>query len=115
VANAGQPLRFYRNEQANLNRWIGFDLVGRTGPRDPFGARVTVVLKSGKRLTRELEPANGFLSQSDWRLHFGLGPDSEVNQVIIRWPGGRRQELRALAAGRYHEIFEPSDAYGTTN
>lgn len=110
-ANEGQPLRFYRNEQLNSNHWIGFRLEGTRSNRDAFGARVTVRLKD-KTLTRELEPANGFMAQSDARLHFGLGPDPRIEEAAIRWPSGAVQKLTDLAPDRYHRVREPSENAG---
>ncbi|MCR4294094.1 MAG: CRTAC1 family protein, partial [Elusimicrobia bacterium] len=90
-ANEGQPLRFYRNEPRDeANLWLGFKLIGTRSNRDAFGARVQVRLK-GRTLSREVEPANGFMSQSDGRLHFGLGREPALEEVVIRWPSGTVQ------------------------
>ena len=105
-ANEGQPLRFYRNEQLNANRWIGFRLTGTRSNRDAFGARVEVRL-ADRTLSRELEPANGFMAQSDGRIHFGLGLEPELREVVIRWPSGEVQRLRNQRLDRYHAVKEP--------
>lgn len=105
-ANVGQPARFYRNEQKNRNHWIGFELTGTRSNRDAWGSVVTVKA-AGRTMTRELQPANGYLSQSDSRLHFGLGPDAKIESVEVRWPSGRTQTLPAPAPNRYHKITEP--------
>lgn len=105
-ANEGQPLRFYRNDGGGS--WIGFKLVGRRSNRDAFGARVQVRLKD-KTLSREVQPANGFMAQSDGRLHFGLGREPEILEAVVRWPSGTVQRLEGLAPGRYHLVEEPKD------
>lgn len=108
VTNDAQPVRFYRNVAGHDNGWIGFRLVATRGARDAFGARVSVRLRSGALLTRELQPANGYLSQSDARLHFGLGPEPAVESVTVRWPGRAAQTLAGPPApGRYHTVVEP--------
>ncbi len=107
-ANEGQPLRFYRNEQRDLDRaWLGFKLVGTRSNRNAFGARVQVRLK-GKTLSREVQPANGFMAQSDGRLHFGLGREPAFEEAVIRWPSGTIQRLTGLALNRYHAVEEPA-------
>ncbi|HVE13472.1 MAG TPA: CRTAC1 family protein [Elusimicrobiota bacterium] len=106
-ATQGQPARFYRNERRNANHWIGFKLVGTRSNKDALGAEVEVRLK-GRALRRQQQPLNGFMSQSDERLHFGLGKDAVLESVSILWPSGRRQTLPALALDRYHVIQEPS-------
>jgi hypothetical protein len=40
-------------------------------------------------------------------MHFGLGPTRRVDQVVIDWPSGVRNELFDLRAGRRREIIEP--------
>lgn len=104
--NEGQPLRYYRNAQDNGGAWIGFKLVGTRSNRDAFGATVAVRLKD-KTLTREVEPGNGYMAQSDARLHFGLGKDPKIEEISVRWPSGLRQALPKLEPGRYHTITEP--------
>ncbi len=105
-AVVGGTARFYRNDQDNGNAWIGFKLIGSRSNRDAFGARVRVELE-GKILSAEVEPANGLQSQSDSRLHFGLGGASGVKRVVIRWPSGTEQTLTGLKTGFYHTVKEP--------
>ena len=113
VANFDQPARLFRNRQQNDNHWIGFSLVGTRSGTDAFGAKVTLRLDGDvgmKLMTRELRPLNGYVSQSDPRLHFGLGKDAKIRSITVRWPSGLEQELQGLALDRYHEIHEPSAA-----
>jgi hypothetical protein len=110
VANLSQPAQLYRNHQNNENRWIGFELTGTRSGTDAFGAKVTVKLEGGGVLTRELRPTNGYLSQSDPRLHFGLGADPKIESITVRWPSGLAQPLSGLAPGKYHRIREPDAA-----
>ena len=106
-ANQAQPVRLYLNETRSAGRWMGFSLEGGRSNRDAWGTRVSVRLKGGRTLSRELEPANGYAAQSDARLHFGLGRDPEIESVEVRWPGGEKQELRGFLADRYHPLREP--------
>jgi hypothetical protein len=106
-ANVGQPARFFQNVAKHANHWIGFDLTGTRSNRDAFGAVVTVKLSSGLQQSRELEPANGFQSESDHRLLFGLGANPAIESVSIRWPRSGMQELSGLTIDRYHEVTEP--------
>lgn len=102
--NQNQPLLYYANESPP-RPWVGFSLEGRPPNTGAWGARVEVVTDRG-RMARELRPANGFMSQSDPRLHFGLG-EARLRSVTVRWPDGRRQTLTGLAPGRYHRLVEP--------
>ncbi|MBI3548949.1 MAG: CRTAC1 family protein [Elusimicrobia bacterium] len=109
VSNDAQALRFYRNDPIGAaGAWIGFKLVGTKRNPDAWGSKVTLRLADGRVMTRELQPGNGFMSQSDDRLHFGLGGGPAIDSIEVRWPSGRRQELSGMAPGRYHTVKEPS-------
>ncbi|MBI3550794.1 MAG: CRTAC1 family protein [Elusimicrobia bacterium] len=104
-ATRASALQFYANEQRNKNRWIGLDLVARGG-REALGAKAKALLKDGRTLERQLQPANGYLSQSDGRIHFGLGAAAELESIELRWPSGAVQKLQGLTTNRYHRIVE---------
>ena len=60
--------------------------------RDAIGARITVI--SGRRKhIEEVRSGGYFISQGDFRVHFGLGPVTKVD-VRIRWPGVARRASR---------------------
>ncbi len=95
------------NDSPDGHRWIAFRLRGTRSPRDGQGARVTV--RSGS-MTQHNHVAFtvGYASASAGPLHFGLGPDEEAESVEIVWPGGARQQLGKLKAGRVYDINEPA-------
>jgi hypothetical protein len=41
------------------------------------------------------------VSQSDTRVHFGLGPDTAVRSLIVRWAGG---DARTYAIDRVDAV-----------
>ncbi len=45
-------------------------------------------------------------SCSDPRAHFGLGAADRIDEVQVRWPGGRVQEFGEVAADRHYVIDE---------
>ena len=47
-----------------------------------------------------------YLSASDPRLLFGLGTATAVDEVEVRWPGGRRERFGAFPARRYVTLKE---------
>ena len=105
-ANWRGPARLYRTIQKNRNHWLGFRLVGTRSNRDAVGASVSV-RQHGRTMTREVEPANGFLSQRDPRLLFGLGDAPAVETVTVRWPTGRTHTAKVSLLDRYYTIVEP--------
>jgi hypothetical protein len=51
--------------------------------------------------------AGSYLSSSDKRVHFGLGLETTVQKVEIRWPSGILQTLRDVKADQILEVDEP--------
>ena len=80
------------------------ELAGRGANRQAIGARLTAELPSGRRLVRTVQAGSSYLTSSDPRVLFGLGEDTSVRKLTIRWPSGSEQALENLPAGRYVKI-----------
>jgi hypothetical protein len=52
--------------------------------------------------------AGSYLSSSDKRVHFGLGPETLARTIDIRWPSGIRQTMRDVRVDQILKIEEPS-------
>jgi hypothetical protein len=86
--------------------WVGVRLVGdgRTCARDAVGSTVSIALPGQPLLLREVQGANGFSSQNDVRVHFGLGSYTGRSVTArVRWCGDSVREY-TLAPGRYHIV-----------
>src|SRR5579883_2288074 len=68
------------------NNWIKVKLIGVHSNRSAIGARVRC-RAGGHTQMQEVRSGGSYLSQSDMRLHFGLG-DAKECALEIRWPGG---------------------------
>jgi hypothetical protein len=115
VANQRGPLLLYTNQVAPDRQWIAFDLTGSCrgeaaappcSNRSAIGARVEVFW-NGRQQVQEVSGGSGFCAQNQRRLHFGLGAGASVDRVVIRWPSGKTQELKAPPTGRVHQVQEP--------
>ena len=76
--------------------WLRVRLVGNGSSvsRDAVGAQVRIRL--GRRtLTRQVESGTGEGNQNDAVLHFGLGSRARRVELVVRWPGGQTQTVRA--------------------
>jgi hypothetical protein len=56
----------------------------------------------------EVRSGGSYLSQSDFRLHFGLGRATRIERIDIDWPSGLRQVERGLEVNRIVTIRETS-------
>ena len=57
-----------------------------------MGARATLEA-DGRSQVREVKAGSSYLSQNDPRLHFGLGDQSRVDRLNVRWPNGVTEEI----------------------
>jgi hypothetical protein len=113
VLNLGQPPSLLMNTLTNSNHRVLFKLVGSKSNRAAIGARVTV--QAGQlRQFSEVRGGASYLSQNDLRLHFGLGSESQLQSVEIRWPNGNVETLNDLAADRIYTIVEGKGVQDST-
>ena len=89
------------------NHWIAIKAVGNKSNRDGIGARVT--LRVGKRtLVDEVRSGSSYDSNSDMRVHFGLGSAVKIDELKIRWPSGVVERFDNLRVDAIHSLKEGS-------
>jgi hypothetical protein len=105
--DSGGAARLLVNEAPHRNHWIGFHLLGTLCNRAAIGARVRVETPRGVQV-KEVRSGSSYLSQSDFRLRFGLGDlaDPRAVQVRIRWPGGGWQTITPSHLDDYMNVRE---------
>jgi hypothetical protein len=104
VNNMEGPPTVLLNKSESGN-WMAIKLVGKKSNRDAIGARV-IVTAGGKKQMAEVHAGSSYLSQSDTRLHFGLGTSKTVDSIEIRWPRGAIQKLAGVEANRVLRVEE---------
>jgi hypothetical protein len=102
VNNLGEEVFVYRNDAPSGQRAV-FSLRDPRGNRFGFGATVAVRTAAGT-FHRQLLPHQGFTSSDEPILHFGLGEQSRMEEVVVTWNDGHRQVLRDLEAGRHYTV-----------
>jgi hypothetical protein len=105
--NLGARARLLRNDGGNRRNWVMIHLIGTTSNRDAIGARVRLTA-GGTTQTRLRVNTSGYLSHSDYRLHFGLGDASRIDRIEIRWPSGTVQTLENQRLNRLITVTEAS-------
>jgi len=111
IVNVGEPPSLLLNQGSNGNHRVLFKLIGMKSNKSGIGARVTVMTATSTQFN-EVRGGGSYLSQNDPRLHFGLGADSKISQIEIRWPNGKIETLRELPADFIYTIVE---GQGITN
>jgi hypothetical protein len=100
----GAPL-VLRNIGGNQKHWVTLELIGGKSNRLAIGSKVKAV--AGPLIqVDEVRSGGSYLSQSDLRIHFGLGEADRLNRVEIRWSSGRTETLQDLAADQSYVIKE---------
>ena len=107
ISGCNQRPALLRNEGGNRNHWLTIQAVGKNSNRDGIGVKVQLTA-GGKRQSKEIVAGGSYLSSHDRRLHFGLGANTVVERVEIRWPSGKSQVLEDIAADRVLRVEEPS-------
>ena len=110
ISNLADRAVLLRNETPS-GHWITLDLVTADGHRNPIGANVRIQT-GGQRQRSYIHGGVTYLSQSDRRVHFGLGSATNIDRVEIEWPDGERQALHNLAVDRLVEIKQPPSRTG---
>ena len=72
IGNVGQTPDLLRNEGGNNSNSLLIRTMGTKSNRDGIGARLKLTV-SGKVLLRDVKAGSSYLSQSDLRVHFGMG------------------------------------------
>ena len=106
VNNMNEKPSLYYNS-APVGNWISLQLVGVKSNRAALGAVVTLEQGSDKH-EKEVRSGDGYISQSDLRLHFGLGKSVRAEKILIHWPSGLVETLSDLPVNQYYVVREGS-------
>ncbi len=107
VTSLNETPRILMNTADSGNHWLMLSLTGHKSARDAIGAKVKVTTASGRTLYNHVAISVGFMSSSDKRVHFGLGEETKIASIEIRWPSGIQQVLKDVAADQFLKIDEP--------
>jgi len=100
----GAPM-ILQNHGVSGRHWVSLELAGTRSNRMAIGARVKIVA-GGMTQTDEVRSGGSYISQSDFRLHFGLGSADKIESLEVRWPSGKVETFKNLAADRFYALLE---------
>jgi enediyne biosynthesis protein E4 len=100
-----------RCDSSTSNNWIKVRTIGVKSNRSGIGARIRCVAQqpgSQHPLVQidEVRSGGSYLSQSDLRIHFGLGRASRVERIEVSWPSGTVDTLKDIPANRLVYVKE---------
>lgn len=100
----GKP-QLLRCDNTTGNHWLKLRLKGTRSNRSGIGARVVCKTSTAAQVD-EVRSGGSYLSQSDLRVHFGLGGEEKAT-LEIRWPSGTVQHLEGVRANQVLDVVEP--------
>ena len=99
------------------SNWIKIKLVGTKCNRTAIGARVRMVSGNHAQMD-EVRSGSSVMSQSDLRLHFGLGKVQTVDLIEVKWPTTQKLEKftnvkanQILTIREGNGIVEPASSF----
>ncbi|MFZ0772112.1 MAG: CRTAC1 family protein [Candidatus Sulfotelmatobacter sp.] len=97
------------NQVRTPNHWTAIHTVGTKSNRDGIGARVSA-RTANRILVDEVRSGSSYISNSDMRVHFGLGAAAKIEWVEIRWPSGLVEKFTDLGVDAIHTLKEGTGA-----
>lgn len=117
VNNLNDPSFVYRNlaVENSDNHFLRIELSGTEYNYRAFGTRAAIYHHSGKMQMLEQSNSRGYMSTSEPILHFGLGKESKIDSLIIRWPSGKITKLENVKSNQVLKLKESEANDGTRN
>jgi hypothetical protein len=91
----------------NGNHWLLVNTIGTISNRDGIGAALRMVTGSGAEQFGYVTTGGSYLSSSDKRVHFGLGSETTIKLLEIKWPSGIVQKLENVKPDQVLTVREP--------
>jgi hypothetical protein len=91
----------------NGNNWIKLTLQGIQSNSNGIGARIEIYGAFGKQI-RDVRSGEGFEFMSSLNTHFGIGTNTAITQVVIKWPSGTVDTINNPAINQPLHVVEGS-------
>jgi PKD repeat protein len=89
----------------NNNHYVEVALKGTDANPNGVGSRVEIYGPWGRQV-REIRSGEGYGIHCGLRAHFGLGPSTTLDSIIVRWPNGNIDHLEDPDVDTLYQITE---------
>jgi len=96
--------RIWLND-GNSNNYLNVQLKGTKSNSNGIGARVEVYGAWGIQI-RDVRSGEGYGLVNSFTQHFGIGVNTQVEKVVVRWPSGIVDEILNPSPNQFLEITE---------
>lgn len=108
----------FRNDLSANNNWINISLVGTQSNKAAIGAKVHAKATINSEVVwqmREVSAQNSFNGHNSFRVHFGLGDATSIDELIVEWPSGASDNLSNVSANQFITVTESGALPKTAN
>lgn len=95
----------------NSNHYITLNTIGVESNINGIGARVEITSALGTQI-RDVRSGEGFRYMSTLNTHVGLGEDTEITSIVIKWPSGIVDTLENVPVDQTITIVEGETILG---
>ena len=98
-----------QKNSGNSNHWIGFTPVGTGHNLNAVGAVFTLYTQGGSyKQYRYIKGEGNAAGHGEMRALFGIGINTSIDRVDVKWPDGTTATYTGLAVDRYWTVKEGS-------
>jgi hypothetical protein len=90
----------FRETDEKASNYLDIKFEGGPLNRNGFGAWAEIYIGSDQRQIYENTPYRGYLSSVINFAHFGIGKNTVVDSLVIKWPNGNTQIFKNLSANK---------------
>lgn len=108
VANSDGPLQLFENNAAQItgNHWLKIELRGNQSNHYGIGMLVEVELFNGSVISQQTYAGSGYLGSGDPVVHVGLGSETQVKEVRVKWSSGHVQVIQNVVIDQTLLVLE---------
>lgn len=108
INNIDDEVLIYKNTAREKDKknshYLNVQFTGSALNRNGIGAWADIYYARGKHQVYENTPFRGYLSTIQNIAHFGLGKDSLLDSVVIKWQNGKKQVLQNVKADQILKV-----------
>ncbi|MDG2220216.1 MAG: FG-GAP-like repeat-containing protein [Rubripirellula sp.] len=105
VTHLFEPVSLLINETITDNGQVRFVLRATSSHRDAIGAEVRFLI-DGTEQRKQLLAGDGFQCANERCISFGVGTATNLENLIVRWPGGSSEAFGTVETGGEYLLIE---------
>jgi len=109
VNNLGNNVQLFMNNDGAARNWLKLRLVGEHPNPHAIGGNARILADDRWQFREVLSGTNGYLTQNELTLHFGLDEATSVDEGLVHWPGRvATREFSNIPINQEWVIYPPS-------